>query len=152
MHASAVSINARSTPSALDPELPRLAASAALEADLAICDPSSGSEFPALRRLFERLPEKLPDFNNSQTSLNLLDPLSEDLFRRALSQSLSVKATSESFEQLRRATEALVDKAHGAQSQQLTEIRDFCLALSNYAAANRNVRHSPSHRSSPYRI
>jgi hypothetical protein len=125
-------------PTAFDPELPRLAASAALEADLALNDPEADIAFDALKQLFARLPNAFPTQGNGEQGPNaLLDPLSQDLFRRALAKSINKNTTAKSFEELQRATESLLQAGRSAEagSASLIDIRNFCVALSNYAAA-----------------
>ena len=149
---------ARSIPLAHDPELPRLAASAALEADLALSDHNVGGEFVALRKLLGKLP-----IGAAATEATLVpvldgfDPLSQDLFRRAVAGANRGTSAKISFGELRRAADILVS-AQGRLSNIaegkdfLVKVRDFCLALSNYAAASHSGRIVSAKGKSPYRV
>jgi hypothetical protein len=144
-------------PPALDPELPRLAASAALEVDLLINNPTGEVSFKALKRLFDRLPETPLSDSSDKVALGLIDPLSQDLYRKALARSLSDNVKTQSLVELKRATDALIQTRGEReevknQTVHLTDIRDFCLALSNYAAASRGNRFGAGRRGSPYRV
>ena len=148
--------HSRPLPYALDPDLPRLAASAALEADLALSDSGSLPQFDALRTLLARLQSTEETSVGDQGMTNLVDPLSQDLVHRALARSIRCDTISQSLDELRRVTSILIKPNKPGESlisnTDLTEMRNFCIALSNYAAASRGNRLGGNGRSSPYRV
>lgn len=138
--------------SAMDPELPRLAASAALEADLALLDPSAHGDFTALGTLIDKLRSSGVLDAAEHGPTGLVDPLSVDLFHRALVASNTECART--LRELRSVSEQIAGRKSvdsGSMESMLTDIRQFCIALSNHAAAMRGNHFGGNRRSSPYR-
>lgn len=140
---------------ALDPDLPRLAASAALEADLAMKDPSAEIPFASLHKLLQRLQATKNSFIGQPNIANSVDPLSDDLLRQALLRSSSKSNAASMLQELKTVTQSISSSTGSSvgpfSPESLGGIRDFCIALSNYAAATAGNRHGASRRTSQYK-
>jgi hypothetical protein len=135
---------------ALDPTLPLLAAQVAAEIDNVIVAAKHGhTSLPRIEAL-PQLANMLAGFQGVDQQgahiHGMLDPITENVFLRAyqasfdgskLTDNLAAAAErlAESFSQAEQADSATTS----ASTETLTHLRDFCLALSNYAASKRRA-------------
>ena len=132
---------------ALDPELPMLAAQAAMELDNY---KSSGDvDFAAVKRLSQRLNNSFQS-GTTMPRIALLDSSTVSLIGRAFNSSswAGKVSTVEQLSQELWDVAQRLEKVEAAPDQQPVEkIRDFCVALSECASSYRQAFHDlrPSH-------
>lgn len=134
---------------ALDPDLPFLAASAALELDNLLIGSSSSTEH------VEQLARLLFSPSPGQTvSKKFLDPISCSVLTRALSESVGADSATEdeSASAISRLSERLegIIKNSSTQKEQISELRNFFVALSRLASSSRTSIYGEQ-RVHPYR-
>lgn len=135
---------------ALDPSLPLLAAQVAAEIDNVIVAAKQGqASLPRIEAL-PQLANMLTDFQGLDQQgthiRGMLDPITENVFLRAYQASFD---GSKLTDNLAAATERLAESfsqagqvgcaTTSASTETLTHLRDFCVALSNYAASKRRA-------------
>lgn len=135
---------------ALDPSLPLLAAQVAAEIDNVILASKQGTvPLPSIEAL-PQLANILADFSGAEQQgthmFGMLDPITENVFLRAYQASFddskvtdnlaaAAQRLAESFLQARQVGSTTVT----ASTETLTHLRDFCVALSNYASSKRRA-------------
>jgi hypothetical protein len=125
---------------ALDPELPSLAADAAIELDLLINGEPAGVD--AVHRLGKRLRETLGQPQAGQTARGLqVDTEMETVLGQAFIGSGDDPATilQHLFQRTQEISNQLSSAQGGTERRQLEWQRAFCLALSQSAAAYRQM-------------
>lgn len=135
---------------ALDPSLPLLAAQVAAEIDNVIVAAKQGTTpLPRIEAL-PQLANMLADFQGIGQQRahmhGMLDTITENVFLRAYQASFD---ESKLTNNLAAATERLAESfsqagqvgsdTTGASTETLTHLRDFCVALSNYASSKRRA-------------
>lgn len=124
----------------LDPELPILAARAAIQFDRIIAGrpivPGGTDDIKKLAGLFST-----PGYENAAGNQlkSMIDPVSVDVFTRAYSQSIGAKLQSwnDLKNALQKVVELLNKKEVDNSKEQLNALRDFCIHLSDYSASQR---------------
>ena len=138
--------------SALNPNLPRLAAKAALDMDLVLSvGNSANADLPeSVTYLLSKLKSmegsslwKEPPGSNSY----LLDPLNGDVFSHSLA-----AAKLKSLSQLDASTKKVIDGGDGDRQSLFEALRDFFVALSEFASHKRDAIFSTGQGVLPYRI
>lgn len=125
---------------ALDPNLPMLAAQAAMELDSFKI--TGEIHFVAIKELLDRLKNSLGTTSGSPTSKPLLDSGTVSLVGRALNSS-QWSGDIGTLEQINNGLRDIVQHLERLQTEPTTEpidkIRDFCVALSECAATYRQA-------------
>lgn len=150
---------------ALDPDLPILAARAAMQLDSAISVVRSG-KFRSLRtdaidqlaKLLSNMSSAIAGESGDLASRSLMDPLTANIVSRAYSD--ASKANLTSLGQLKSAAEKLSEMLKKASSQQqgndpvaaLVLLRDFCVNLSEYAASKRQLAYGERPTNAHWRL
>jgi hypothetical protein len=144
---------------ALDPNLPLLAATAAVEIDNLLVAQAFGATaklppLEALPKIAQMLKDYDPEAIAGAGPRKLCDPVSNSILDQAYKATFS-PARHPSIESFREATNRLARAASptdkpGSSDQFLAEFRDFLIALSSYSAAKRQSalreRSKPSYR------
>ena len=122
--------------STFDPDLPLLAAQAAIEVEMFRLGKST--RLSSVHNIASLTSISSGIKSSSNPNRSLVDPVGGSVFAKAFSSSLSSKPTT-SLEQLEIASEEMarelgeIGPQSSSSSKQLTTIRDFCAALSRYS-------------------
>ena len=130
---------------ALDPDLPLLAARAAVQLDRLIIKGSTGNEpMDALKELSAMLSGVRMKAQGGGCEKELLDPFSVTILNRALVKSSPeqpIKSESDFIEATQTLAKSL-DTPSDNSLDVLKNIRNFCIHLSNYSSAQRQIAFS----------
>ncbi|WP_295577997.1 hypothetical protein [uncultured Lamprocystis sp.] len=131
-----------------DPELPFIAATAALEVDNVIH--GRGAATPNLQKLSNLLRNSTSHLDHSTQPKHFMDPVSVDVFQRAIAESYNCHLNSIQ-DIAQKASEVAIQMASAPTKEDLLEIlKRFCLELSRQAMTTRQMmQHSRSE--SPYK-
>ena len=134
--------------SALDPDLPFLASEAAVDIDNLLAQ--RREDFTAIHRLARRLRNSIESGTAGGPPRSLMDPATLTVLGEAISQSGGTSASPRIADLLAHAeyiANALSHESLSLDKKELERVRDFCIALSDAAAAYRKSIHDlrPSH-------
>ena len=128
---------------ALDPELPILAARAAMQLDCLIVRSQEGKEHPnvrldAVRELAELVSHVGAETSHAHGVRSLMDPVTATVFSKAFSDtsSTSLRSYSELSDAARNLS-GMFTRINEEGCESLSLLRDFCVRLSSYAASQR---------------
>jgi hypothetical protein len=142
----------------LDPDLPLIAARAALQLDVFLAGLRNGTEVGRGRvdaiQSLSRMVSSLTGGQAEGGMRNLVDPITADVLSRAYTEAAH-SAPLSTWQQLEQAIHDLAAKLSQVgmgttkenQVQALVVLRDFCLRLSEYAANKRQIAYGEKPRS-----
>lgn len=137
--------------SALNPNLPRLAAKAALDLDIALLSTTAPGELPSsVSELIQKLRsmESLSIWADAPGSSSYLqDPVNGDIFKHSLN-----AAKLGSLSQLDATARKVMASNEGDNRTLFEALRDFFVALTEFASYKREVIFSNGNSVLPYRV